>query len=108
MGVNISIDDFGTGYSSLAYLKYFPMSKVKIVEPFISSVAFSNAEGVVARAIIAMAHTLNMKVIAEGVEKKEQLAMIRSLDCDELQGNLISRPLPAGKVVRLLAKEKRY
>lgn len=108
MGVNISIDDFGTGYSSLAYLKYFPMSKVKIVEPFISSVAFSSAEGVVARAIIAMAHTLNMKVIAEGVEKKEQLAMIRSLDCDELQGNLISRPLPAGKVVHLLAKEKRY
>lgn len=104
MGVNISIDDFGTGYSSLVYLKHFPMNKLKIVEPFISSVSFSNAEEVIARAIIALAHTLNMKVVAEGVENERQLRLIRSLKCDELQGNIVSRPLPASKMARLLAK----
>ncbi len=104
MGVNISIDDFGTGYSSLCYLKYFPMNKLKIVEPFISSVAFCNTEEVIARAIIAMAHTLNMKVIAEGVEKKEHLELIRSLHCDELQGNIFSPPVPVEEVAKLLSK----
>jgi polar amino acid transport system substrate-binding protein len=106
MGVNISIDDFGTGYSSLSYLKYFPMNKLKIVEPFISSVSFSNTEEVIARTIIAMAHTLNMKVIAEGVEKREQLKLIRSLKCDELQGNIISKPVPPQDVVKLLSRKK--
>jgi diguanylate cyclase (GGDEF)-like protein len=105
MGVNISIDDFGTGYSSLVYLKHFPMNKLKIVEPFISSVSFSTAEEVIARAIIALAHTLNMKVVAEGVENESQLKLIRSLKCDELQGNIVSRPLPASRMARLLAKE---
>jgi diguanylate cyclase (GGDEF)-like protein len=106
MGVNISIDDFGTGYSSLVYLKHFPMNKLKIVEPFISSVSFSSAEEVIARAIIALAHTLNMKVVAEGVENDKQLKLIRALRCDELQGNIISRPLPSNKLARLLAKYK--
>lgn len=108
MGVNISIDDFGTGYSSLSYLKYFPISKLKIVEPFISSVSFSTTDEVIARAIIAMAHTLNMKVIAEGVEKKEQMKIIRSLKCDELQGNIFSLPLPPEKIGNLLKKEKKF
>lgn len=106
MGINISIDDFGTGYASIGYLKYFPMNKLKIVEPFISSVAFSSTEEVIARMIIAMAHTLNMKVIAEGVEKKEQLDRIRILKCDEFQGNLFSHPVPPEKIARLLANAK--
>ncbi len=106
-GVNISIDDFGTGYSSLSYLKYFPINKLKIVEPFISSVSFSHTDEVIARAIIALAHTLNMKVIAEGVEKKEQMQRIRSLGCDELQGNIFSLPLPPEAIDRLLKKEKK-
>lgn len=106
IGVNISIDDFGTGYSSLSYLKYFPISKLKIVEPFISSVAFSATDEVIARAIIALAHTLNMKVIAEGVEKKEQMQIIRSLKCDELQGNIFSLPLPPEQIGKLLKKKK--
>jgi diguanylate cyclase (GGDEF)-like protein len=107
MGVNISIDDFGTGYSSLSYLKYFPINKLKIVEPFISSVSFSPTDEVIARAIIALAHTLNMKVVAEGVEKKEQLRLIRSLNCDELQGNIFSLPLPPEEIREVLRKEKK-
>jgi diguanylate cyclase (GGDEF)-like protein len=107
MGVNISIDDFGTGYSSLSYLKYFPINKLKIVEPFISSVSFSPTDEVIARAIIALAHTLNMKVVAEGVEKKDQMELIRALKCDELQGNIFSLPLPSEEIVQLLKKEKK-
>jgi diguanylate cyclase (GGDEF)-like protein len=107
MGVNISIDDFGTGYSSLSYLKYFPINKLKIVEPFISSVSFSPTDEVIARAIIALAHTLNMKVVAEGVEKKEQMQFIRSLQCDELQGNIFSLPLSSEEIGKLLKKEKK-
>jgi diguanylate cyclase (GGDEF)-like protein len=107
IGVNISIDDFGTGYSSLSYLKYFPINKLKIVEPFISSVSFSPTDEVIARAIIALAHTLNMKVVAEGVEKREQMQRIRSLGCDELQGNIFSLPLPPEGIVKLLKKEKK-
>jgi diguanylate cyclase (GGDEF)-like protein len=106
MGVNISIDDFGSGYSSLSYLKYFPIRKLKIVEPFISSVSFSSTDEVIARAIIALAHSLNMKVIAEGVEKKEQMQIIRSLKCDELQGNIFSLPLPPEKIAYLIKKKK--
>ncbi len=107
MGVNISIDDFGTGYSSLSYLKYFPINKLKIVEPFISSVSFSPTDEVIARAIVALAHTLNMKVVAEGVEKKEQMQLIRSLKCDELQGNIFCLPLPPEEIGRLLKKDKK-
>jgi len=107
IGVNISIDDFGTGYSSLSYLKYFPINKLKIVEPFISSVSFSHTDEVIARAIIALAHSLNMKVVAEGVEKKEQMQRIRSLECDELQGNIFSLPLPPEEIDRLLKKDKK-
>jgi diguanylate cyclase (GGDEF)-like protein len=107
MGVNISIDDFGTGYSSLSYLKYFPVNKLKIVEPFISSVSFSPTDEVIARAIIALAHSLNMKVIAEGVEKKSQMQIIRSLKCDELQGNIFSLPLPPEEISKLLKKVKK-
>jgi diguanylate cyclase (GGDEF)-like protein len=106
MGVNISIDDFGTGYSSLSYLKYFPINKLKIVEPFIFSVSFNPTDEVIIRAIIALAHTLNMKVIAEGVEKREQMQLIRSLNCDELQGNIISLPLSPEEVFDFFKKEK--
>ena len=107
MGVTISIDDFGTGYSSLSYLKYFPINKVKIVEPFIASVSFHPTDEVIARAIIALAHSLNMRVIAEGVEKRDQISVVRSLKCDEVQGNIISNPLTYEEVARFLASGKR-
>jgi diguanylate cyclase (GGDEF)-like protein len=107
MGVSISIDDFGTGYSSLSYLKYFPISKVKIVEPFIASVSFHPTDEVIARAIIALSHSLNMKVIAEGVEKRDQISFLRSLNCDEVQGNIISRPLANAELAKFLIEDKR-
>ena len=107
MGVYISIDDFGTGYSSLSYLKHFPINKVKIVEPFIASVSFHPTDEVIARAIIALAHSLNMKVIAEGVEQRDQIAFVRTLKCDEVQGNIISPPLTHEKAAQFLAEEKK-
>ena len=108
MGVHISIDDFGKGYSSLSYLKYFPVNKLKIVEPFVSSIAIDPDDAAITRAIVAMAHSLNMKVIAEGVEKEEHMDFLRSLKCDELQGNIFCRPLPAEDVIKVLAEEKHF
>ena len=105
-GVHISIDDFGTGYSSLSYLKYFPISKLKMVEPFVSVIAIHPNDAVIARAIVAMAHSLNMKVIAEGVEREEHLEFLRSLECDEFQGNIFSRPIPAGEAAGFLSGER--
>lgn len=109
MGVHIAIDDFGTGYSSLSYLKLFPVNKLKMVEPFVSCVTIGKSEDVViANMIVGMAHSLNMKVIAEGVENNENLEFLRSIQCDELQGNIISHPLPAEEVVSLLQEGKNY
>jgi diguanylate cyclase (GGDEF)-like protein len=104
-GVCISIDDFGTGYSSLSYLKYLPINRLKIVGSFISSLSVDPADTVIAKVIIAMAHALNMRVIAEGVEKEEQLELMRSLQCDELQGNIISLPVPMEEVSKIMADE---
>jgi diguanylate cyclase (GGDEF)-like protein len=107
MGVQVSIDDFGTGYSSLSYLKYFPVNKLKIVEPFVSFVAINTPNDVViANAIVAMAHSLNMKVIAEGVERRDNLEFLQSIKCDELQGNVFSHPLPAEEITALLLEGK--
>jgi diguanylate cyclase (GGDEF)-like protein len=107
MGVHVSIDDFGTGYSSLSYLKYFPVNKLKIVEPFVSFIAINTPNDVViANAIIAMAHSLNMKVIAEGVEHRDNLEFLQSIKCDELQGNVFSLPLPSDEITTLLLDGK--
>ncbi|HSA61700.1 MAG TPA: EAL domain-containing protein [Nitrospiraceae bacterium] len=107
MGVHVSIDDFGTGYSSLSYLKYFPVNKLKIVEPFVSFVAINTPNDVViANAIVAMAHSLNMKVIAEGVEHQDNLNFLRSIQCDELQGNVFCHPLPVDELTVLLREGK--
>ena len=94
MGVNISIDDFGTGYSSLNYLKHFPVNYLKIDQSFIADISEDKNTCAIVKAIIEVAHTLNLKVIAEGVETKEQLMLLQNLDCDELQGFYISKPLP--------------
>ncbi|HTR45687.1 MAG TPA: EAL domain-containing protein [Thermodesulfovibrionales bacterium] len=90
LGVHLSIDDFGTGYSSLCYLRSFPVSRLKIVAPFISSIAINTNDLVVAGGIVSMAHSLNVKVIAEGVEGMEDLEFIYSLKCDEVQGHIFS------------------
>jgi EAL domain-containing protein (putative c-di-GMP-specific phosphodiesterase class I) len=93
MGVHISIDDFGTGYSSLARLKKFPIESVKIDRSFIRDVPVDADDAAIVSAVIAMAHNLRLKVVAEGVETADQIRFLRERDCDEVQGYLVSRPI---------------
>jgi len=104
LGLSLAIDDFGTGYSSLAYLKHLPVDVVKIDQTFIRELDGSGSGGdaAIARAIIAMAHSLGLRVVAEGVEKPSQLAFLRAHACDEIQGYLISRPVEAPALAELL------
>ncbi len=106
MGIQISIDDFGTGYSSLSYLKRFPIHALKIDQSFVRDIITDPDGTVIVTAIILLAHSLKLKVIAEGVETKDQLDFVRSLKCHEIQGYLFSKPLPAEEMTRLLTMEK--
>ena len=105
-GVELSIDDFGTGYSSLAYLQRFPIDKVKIDIAFVRNITADTGESTIAQTIIQLAHSLQMRAIAEGVETAEQLAYLRHNRCDEMQGYLFSRPLPLREVEELLREER--
>ncbi len=102
LGVKMAIDDFGTGYSSLSYLKRFPVDYVKVDRSFVAELEHSSEDAAIVRAIIAMVHSLELKVVAEGVETEAQLAFIRAQRCDEMQGYLISAPVPAERFVTLL------
>ncbi|MGF6152651.1 EAL domain-containing protein [Pseudomonas fluorescens] len=102
LGVKLAIDDFGTGYSSLSYLKRIPVDYVKIDQAFIRGLGEGGEDAAITRAIIAMAHGLSLKVVAEGVETAEQLAFLEAESCDEVQGYLISRPVEAFKLANLL------
>ena len=103
LGVCIAIDDFGTGYSSLNYLKQFPIDVLKIDRSFVDGLPHGEQDGQIARAIIAMAHSLNLMVIAEGVETLAQLDFLRGHDCDEVQGFLLGRPMPANQFTALFS-----
>jgi len=106
IGLRLSIDDFGTGYSSLSYLKRFPLHAIKIDRSFIKEISTSPDDAAISKAIISMAHSLKIRVVAEGVETKHQLAFLSEQGCDEAQGFLFSRPLPAEDIEKLLAMDK--
>jgi EAL domain-containing protein (putative c-di-GMP-specific phosphodiesterase class I) len=94
-GLHIAVDDFGTGYSSLNYLKRFSVDTLKIDRSFVRELAVNSDDGTVVAAIIAMAHRMGIRVVAEGVETEAQLGFLRSLQCDEVQGYLFAKPMPA-------------
>ncbi|WP_052081032.1 bifunctional diguanylate cyclase/phosphodiesterase [Pseudomonas sp. ML96] len=102
LGVSISIDDFGTGYSSLAYLKRLPLDTLKVDRSFMLELPEANADRQIVQAIVGMAHTLNLKVVAEGVENAAQLAFLRELNCDFIQGYLLSKPIALEELAQFL------
>jgi EAL domain-containing protein (putative c-di-GMP-specific phosphodiesterase class I) len=102
-GLRIALDDFGTGYSSLSYLRSFPFDKIKIDQSFIRELQAGNNSGAIVDAITAMARSLDMRTVAEGVETMEQLQLVRAAGCTEAQGYLFSRPRPSGELAALLA-----
>ncbi len=102
LGISLSIDDFGTGYSSLSYLKRFPIDTLKVDRSFVQDIECDSDDRAIVTAIIAMAHSLNLKVVAEGVEKASQVDFLRKLDCNVIQGFLYSQPVPAEQYLKLL------
>jgi EAL domain-containing protein (putative c-di-GMP-specific phosphodiesterase class I) len=102
MGITIAMDDFGTGYSSLAYLARLPINSVKIDRSFVNAMTGSPQDMGIVTTILALAHSMNLKVVAEGVETEEQSQLLKLLKCDEAQGFLFSKPLPPTEIEALL------
>ncbi len=100
LGVSIAIDDFGTGYSSLSYLRRFPVDKVKIDRSFVAEVPGNRDQGAIVSAIIALAHALQIRVVAEGVETEAQREFLKSCGCDFIQGFLVGRPVDADSAAK--------
>lgn len=103
-GLRLSIDDFGTGYSSMAYLKRFPINELKIDRTFVRDIPGEGDDEAIIAAIIALGHGLGLSVIAEGVETEQQIAFLRSVDCDSIQGYWLAKPMPAADVPAFLAR----
>ena len=98
LGIRLAIDDFGTGYSSLSYLRRFPVDILKIDRSFVSGVGDGSQDSVLTEAIVMLARTLQLKVVAEGIEQPAQLAFLRELGCDLGQGYYFARPLPVDQM----------
>jgi EAL domain-containing protein (putative c-di-GMP-specific phosphodiesterase class I) len=103
MGISLALDDFGTGYSSLGYLQQFPLHCLKIDRSFVSGVPGNERSEAITRAVVVLGKALHMRVVAEGVENHAQLDFLRNLGCDEVQGYLLSTPLPYDQLVKWLA-----
>ena len=99
MGIGVSLDDFGTGYSSLTHLRSFPLTTIKIDRSFVIEMSARSEDIAIVRAVISLAHSLGLRVIAEGVEHTEQLEILRAENCDEVQGFYFSRPLPIDELI---------
>ena len=106
MGVRLSIDDFGTGHSSLGYLKRFPINQLKVDRTFVRDLPHNNDDIAITRAVIAMAHSLKMSVVAEGVEHQQQFDLLRAEGCDEFQGYYCRPPLEESELMKFLAEER--
>ncbi len=107
LGVQIAVDDFGTGYSSLAYIARLPIQDLKIDGSFVVGMTQNEDSLAIVRSVISLAHSLKLKVVAEGVESEEQAALLLELGCDEMQGYLISRPTPSDLVAELIRQLQR-
>ena len=106
MGIKLSIDDFGTGYSSFEYLKQIPIDMLKIGMPVVQNITVNPADAAIAKAIIEVAHIMNLEVIAEGVETIEQLKLLSTLHCDKIQGFLVTKPLPSSEGLEEFLKKE--
>jgi EAL domain-containing protein (putative c-di-GMP-specific phosphodiesterase class I) len=102
IGIRLSVDDFGTGYSSLAYLKSFPLDTLKIDRSFVKDIMSCSDDAAIVQAIIALAQSLQLITVAEGVEDNAQLALLTAFGCNEYQGYYFSRPVPPGEFASLL------
>jgi diguanylate cyclase (GGDEF)-like protein len=106
MGLHLAVDDFGTGYSSFSYLKHFPLDTLKIDRSFIREISIQPDDAAITTAIIAMGHALGLRVIAEGVESEADLTLLQKQGCDEVQGYLVGRPVPADRFVDYLTRRR--
>lgn len=104
-GLSIALDDFGTGHSSLGYLKTFPIDRIKIDRTFVKDIEFDEQDRNITSVIVQLAKHLGIEVIAEGIETQEQAYLMHVMGCNEIQGYLISRPVPASQVPELIVQE---